>query len=488
MVVKVENGRAESNTGWFWHVIWAQMINKTSDYLPDMVIPLNSMDEPRIMVPWEKISAYVAAEQEFRHVTPLEETTASYAGWRKEHAQNNVAATAVEWLSSTPFSLSYFACPPDSAVRQSNSVHYLPGVLRDVTESGSKPARALNDYGSSHLHAGFVANYSLSAEICHQPDLGGLHGALIQPLTARSTQELIPLFGGSKFTVNNDILLPAPMYWTDEERFSGGADADILWQKKEPSAIWRGTATGGHNTPTNWHHFHRHRFVAMTNGTKYRLADNMTDLIFTPRFRLNAIEALQAPIRKDFGTFLTQTTDIAFTDLMCEIPQAENTCFYNSDEFSIAEVVPLRHQFNYKYLPDIDGNSFSGRYRAFLLSTSLPIKATLYREWHDSRLVAWKHFVPMDNRFADFYGIMEYFRGFDGVDHGTTGRSKIVKGHDAQAEKIATEGREWANRVLRKEDMVIYVLRLLLEYARLTDDRRDWLGYVDDLNVQHERN
>ena len=41
------------------------------------------------------------------------------------------------------------------------------------------------------------------------------------------------------------------------------------------------------------------------------------------------------------------------------------------------------------------------------------------------------------------------------------------------------------NRVLRKEDMAIYVLRLLSEYAQVTDDRRDILGYVDDLETQH---
>jgi hypothetical protein len=37
---------------------------------------------------------------------------------------------------------------------------------------------------------------------------------------------------------------------------------------------------------------------------------------------------------------------------------------------------------------------------------------------------------------------------------------------------------------IEKQDMAICVLRLLLEYARLTDDKRVWLGYVD-LKTQH---
>lgn len=68
-----------------------------------------------------------------------------------------------------------------------------------------------------------------------------------------------------------------------------------------------------------------------------------------------------------------------------------------------------------------------------------------------------------DNDFRDFYGITEYFREFDGVNHARAGWS----GADCN------RGRRWANRVLRKEDMAIYVLRLLEEDARVTDDRRD---------------
>ena len=131
----------------------------------------------------------------------------------------------------------------------------------------------------------------------------------------------------------------------------------------------------------------------------------------------------------------------------------------------------MSKQYHYKYLPDIDGNSFSGRYRGFLGSTSLPIKATIYDEWHDSRLVPWKHFVPMDNTFADIYGIMEFFIGNEKVG---------LAGHDSVAESIAMDGKAWAERVLRREDMQIYVFRLLLEYARLCDDEREVLGWAGD--------
>jgi hypothetical protein len=65
---------------------------------------------------------------------------------------------------------------------------------------------------------------------------------------------------------------------------------------------------------------------------------------------------------------------------------------------------------------------------------------------------------------------MEYFRGFQGRN-----------GHDKTAERIAMDGKEWAERVLRKEDMQIYMLRLLLEYARVMDDDRETMGWADDV-------
>ncbi|KAH8424420.1 uncharacterized protein LDX57_002171 [Aspergillus melleus] len=76
----------------------------------------------------------------------------------------------------------------------------------------------------------------------------------------------------------------------------------------------------------------------------------------------------------------------------------------------------------------------------------------------------------MDSTFMDVYGIMEYLLGF-GDD----------EGHDLTAERIALDGKRWAEKVLRKEDMQIYVYRLLLEYARVCDDRREFLGFVADL-------
>lgn len=333
-------------------------------------------------------------------------------------------------------------------------------------------------YARKHQLDGFVSNFTLSKDFCHQPDLQGLEGIFIRPITTSATTVLFPMFGGSKLATNNEIILPAPMYWKAEERFTGGNDHGGPWKEKKGGAIWRGVATGGKNTATNWKGFQRHRFVAMNNATKLSQAESGVQP--PANFELPAPEyAIAAQRKGKLGEWVGRWSDAAFTDLFCDPGLAEDQkqeggrCAYADAEFEVVEGRKITDQFAYKYLPDIDGNSFSGRFIGFMRSTSLPIKSTLFREWHDSRLVPWKHFVPMDNRFGDYFGIMEYFLGY--------GRAKA--GHDAVARQMAADGKAWAQKVLRREDMQIYTLRLLLEYARVSDDRREKMGWVGDLSA-----
>jgi hypothetical protein len=141
-----------------------------------------------------------------------------------------------------------------------------------------------------------------------------------------------------------------------------------------------------------------------------------------------------------------------------------------SHQFKISAPLSMKAQYSWKYLPDIDGNSLSGRFRAFLTSNSCVMKATIFKEWHDHRLMPWVHFVPLDITLRDLWSTMAYFLGFAGSP-----------AHDVEGERIAMEGRLWAEKVMRKEDILLYVHRVLLEYGRICDDDRDRLGYTEDL-------
>lgn len=463
MTVVVLDGKAAATTDWFWHVIWGKMINHVAHMLSDMVVPLNAMDEPRMMVPWEQISAYIARGNAAKRVLPVSQVHRNVTGWREDDLETS-EVSEVKWHSVPPYSFARKACPPDAPIKQD----YL------LYNTGSVSIESPSD---SDINQPFVVNSTLASDTCQDPAIAAYHAALISPLSASTSQTLQPLFGGSKLSVNNDILLPAPMYWNGEERFE--MEDTTSWLQKTDTVVWRGTATGGRHNAWNWPHFHRHRFIALTNGTKYTNSDPEHDRIFTPAQRIGAIDPLPVPIQNNLAKWLDSINNAAFTDLFCDDAQETfGTCWYTDSVFSVKPTVSLTQQYSHKYLPDIDGNSFSGRYRSFLYSNSLPIKATLFREWHDSRLIAWKHFVPMNNRFTDYYSLLAYFIGCSAEVCGLDG---AIEGHDKEAQAIAEAGAEWAKKVLRKEDMQIYVARLLLEYGRITDDQRENLGWVDDL-------
>jgi len=65
------------------------------------------------------------------------------------------------------------------------------------------------------------------------------------------------------------------------------------------------------------------------------------------------------------------------------------------------------------------------------------------------------------------WSLLAYFAGWKegGMGTGTGGDAEetrwLMPPHEAEAEAIAVAGREWAGKVLRKEDMEVYFFRLL---------------------------
>jgi hypothetical protein len=329
---------------------------------------------------------------------------------------------------------------------------------------------------------------------CAQPHLRSMHGTFIEPISISTTPELVPLFGGCKLPVNNEILIPGAMYLTEDPFYSGGNTHGPPWDEKRDGIVWRGVASGGRNQRDNWTHFHRHRLVEMLNGTTVHGME--ANGVRAMTFEMPPVERYDFRRRRDgqIGAWLADFADAGFVHLLCfpsDNPDTE--CDYLRDHFRTLPGKPMAEQYEYKFLPDADGNSFSARFRGFLLSTSLPLKATIYAEWHDDRLLPWLHFVPLDNTFQDLFGVLDYFVDGDassqpkkqparygGGAGGGTPRPRVPKG-DLAAQWIAEQGKEWGEKVLRRADMRLYVWRLLLEWARVVDDDRDLLAYVGDL-------
>ncbi|KAH7018123.1 uncharacterized protein B0I36DRAFT_354434 [Microdochium trichocladiopsis] len=468
--VRVRNGVA-AGTGpikkWAppWLQLWTDLINEAAPHLPDVDMPFNYYDESRLLVPWETMDGLIKLGNDGKVMPPVEQVSSEFSGLKAvDRVRDQTDMYEPKWLTRNIWDAVRATCPPESPSRH----------VKQYDAMWERPI--FPDRDQHFHHKGYVRNFTAAMDICTQPHLRGLHATLIEPQAMLTSQEMIPLFGGCKLQSNNEILIPGAMYLaesahfrvTGTPRYSVANSWSTPWSGKQARAVWRGISSGGNATEENWTHSQRMRVVEMLDGRKVA-AMEARDGIPAQTFELPSAERYPHVMRSHntgIGSWIESVGDVGFTQLTC-VDGTDDQCGYMQETFPKAKKLSFHKYFDYKFLPDIDGNSFSGRFRSFLQSTSLPVKATIYAEWHDDRLTPWLHFVPMDNTQQDLYGILDYL-------------TRDAKG-DKAAQMIAEQGAAWAAQVLRREDMLLYTWRVLLEWARVVDVKRHRLGFVGDL-------
>lgn len=471
-----------SNANWRTDAM-ADIIRLFSQHLPDMDVSMNRLDQPRLLVPWEELQKLLEQEHQSRVMPP--EVSYNFTTGQDRLTNLNIEGEGVD-ESEARFSADWFnyaghhymeiaskACPPDSPAR-----------------SGISPQAADSMY--KEPGSGLVTNFNLSSDLCTVgPTLNNLHGLLYAASSITASHKLLPIFSECKVNVNNDIMFPANMYWTHDDRYDYNPEEDVPWREKDDTMIWRGVTSGGVQNTENWRTMHRQRLVQLMNGTFQDLNDGKATILIPDTEQkepdgFSPFKDLGLPtvppvtyhnVTIKTSPFADKISDIGFVETWGCDPNCD---FYN-DVFIMKPQTSLTKQFRSKYLIDVDGHSFSGRWHAFLLSKSLGFKATIFREWHDSRLFAWRHFVPLDNRYDDLYSLLTYFVGYGKpAPLGAGDASVYIPAHQDEAKKLARQGREWANKVLRRDDIEVYMFRLMLEYGRIVDDNRDRIGYSGD--------
>lgn len=466
-IVRVDNGSWRSET-------MEQVISKFLEFLPDMDIPMNRLDQPRVVVPWEDMQEMLQKEYDTRTMPP--EVIDGFSKGQpnlldvtiEDKEQDNSTRLDDGWFFAPGkqyMDIAAKACPPGSPARSEMTVADADKLYKEST-------------------VGFVTNFNLSSDLCTiGPTVQNLHGLLYSASSIIASHKLVPIFGECKVNVNSDILFPANMYYRHDDRYDYNTLEDVEWDEKQDTILWRGVTSGGVQIQENWQTMHRQRLVQLLNGT-YASQSAMEVKVLTEKrdepAAVNQTYELYDRFRP--SRFAEEHSDVGFVEAWGCVPN----CSFYDNVFSWKPQVPLAAQFRSKYLIDVDGHSFSGRWRAFLQSRSLGLKATIFREWHDSRLFAWRHFVPVDNRYDDLYALLTYFIGYGdpSTEHTVEGKEPnpgvYIARHDRDAQKLAAQGREWASKVLRREDIEVYMFRLLLEYGRLIDDNRDHIGYSGD--------
>ncbi|KAK8227066.1 glycosyl transferase family 90-domain-containing protein [Phyllosticta capitalensis] len=293
----------------------------------------------------------------------------------------------------------------------------------------------------------FVEDISAAKDICQHPEYRDQHGFLEKPDTFRITKNAVPMFTQSKPSTFDDLLIPAPIYRRFYKEHMYDESQDVPWEEKYPTLYWAGSTTGSRQgDATDWRKAHRQRFVA-----KAQHLQNSTQTFLT--------EAEPGVWKAYKSTdVLSKQYDARFTAVIqCD----SAACNSEKDYFHPSDRVQPSESLRSRFLFDLDGNAYSGRFYVLLRSHSAVLKQTIFQEWHDERLFPWVHYVPVSMSMDE---LPETMRFLALTDQG-----------DAIAQRVAEEGREWRMKALREEDQIVYMYRLLLEYSRVLRDDRDEL-------------
>lgn len=400
------------------------MLEKFLQYLPNMDLAFNIHDEPRVIVPHDDLARLVKKAKtenmpasngnkkptnDFTRTAP--ELSQKMLFEEVKHSRFNAFGRQATWTHSR------VSCPPDSPAR----------ILEEDERYDD-----LHQYGISEL--GFVYNSTAMADICLSPSLSSTYGFFDRPNTYRVVHDLFPIFSQSKISSYHDLVYPSPWYWFEKVKYKH--EEDMPWEQKQDALYWRGSTTGGFSRDGGWRRQHRQHFVKKINaGSQTKIVvNNGTDE--KPNWAMTEVP------RADYRNL----TDVFFSHVgQCD----DGDCNAQRAFFKVKDMTDQNAAWGYKYLLDIDGNAFSGRFIAFLQSMSMTFKFALFREWHNEWLKPWVHYVPLSLQGEDWLETARFFN------------DTSLSGDDAK--NMAAESRDWASKVLRKEDMEAWFFRLLLE-------------------------
>ncbi|RYP03948.1 hypothetical protein DL764_004782 [Monosporascus ibericus] len=431
------------------------MISSFSEHLPDMSVAINLNERPRILVPWDDVYRMALSGSKPRFNIFHNRLHRRQVGDRKPPLGNsNGASTAAETSTSQPIvsaqkfhHLQAFACPPGSPTRA--GIHW---NVRDFCAACANP----------HSQGQFVQDWQKSLDPCHQPDLFNLHDFHMARHGYEIHQTLLPLFSGSKTDSFNDILIPL-VKSNSTDRVDSTAFAD-----KFNRAFWQGDVADIQSlTSQSLHGGHRQRLLHLVNNATS--AESISILMGTgndKRMRFHYEDIQARTVNSHLPLSFSFTTSEPCDTADCRLIQ---------QEFGFQERGTPTDKLFVLLLDNSDGPPPD--LLPVLRSYSVPVLSSIFREWYTERILPWVHFIPIDVRYHGLHSTLSYFIGLK-YNGPLNGKSQTMDSRKEDARWIAEEGRKWAHKTMRKEDMEVYLFRLLLEWGRVIDDDRDNLGFV----------
>ncbi|KAI4238193.1 MAG: hypothetical protein LQ352_007891, partial [Teloschistes flavicans] len=251
---------------WMLDGVIAMMKNYV-EKIPDMDLGFNINDEPRIAISYTDFQHLLkesAPTEPLKAMVVNEFSKDRSAGWTySDPGDPNNLPPSIKPFEDRSFTNTYhtygsIACPPTSSARRSHAWD-----TRTLCTTCLAP--------HSDPSGLFLANWTLSASPCHQPDLAHLHGFYLSPAAFKPSKVLYPVFSQSKADGYADIRYPSPWNYMDKAVYAPSDNAsdptyDPPFAEKKKTLFWRGATSEGLSRYGEWRGMARQRFVHLANN------------------------------------------------------------------------------------------------------------------------------------------------------------------------------------------------------------------------------
>ena len=303
------------------------------------------------------------------------------------------------------------------------------------------------------------------------------YGLFISPPREFQTFQSLPILSWGNYPgCTQDILIPSVFHY----EFKGLTNVNkpyTEWSNKTNQLVWRGTSSG---SPF----YENHNFLFLPDHVcmndckegqiKIVSAGDFSKYIWFWSHRQRLV---------NHANEYPSLFDVQFVDA---VEVAEEMKYQIYRFFKMSRKMRFERFFDYKFILDIDGNGYSGRFLKLLHGNSLIFSAHYATDWFSDVVIPFYHFVPVHMGYtdinlnaldADFKEILKQKRegwnrfvhekkddfnnplGFNDIAAKTLWYSQ----HDAASEQLAMQGQKFAKQYLRDEDMDCYIYRALIE-------------------------
>lgn len=184
---------------------------------------------------------------------------------------------------------------------------------------------------------------------------------------------LRPLFSFSRTTLHSDILLTPLEQFNDIEAWD-----PPFADKPYNRAFWRGSTTGvWFDRTTRWRSSQRVRLFFMGKDKTGQRSTRFDGVGVESPVGVESIVERVVPT----STLVDRYLDFAFSGQPEQCTEKDGSCDAVKKIIDFTPTVGWNVANEYKYMLDIDGNAWSGRFHRLLSTNSVVLKSTIFPEW-----------------------------------------------------------------------------------------------------------